>query len=95
VEIFQVGCYGEIVAQHRSVGLSFQYLGNAESRYRFALPKPTDCLGLPIGQHISVCAEIEGKNIVRSYTPTTLDDDKGHFDLVVKVSTLFFETSGN
>jgi len=29
--------------------------------------------------------EIEGKNIVRSYTPTTLDDDKGHFDLVVKV----------
>jgi len=57
-------------------------------RYRFALPKPTDCLGLPIGQHISVCAEIDGKNIVRSYTPTTLDDDKGHFDLVVKVADI-------
>lgn len=55
-------------------------------RYRFGLPKPTDCLGLPIGQHISVSAEIDGKSIVRSYTPTTLDDDKGHFDLVVKVS---------
>lgn len=23
---------------------------------------------------------------MRSYTPTTLDDDKGHFELVVKVS---------
>lgn len=33
-------------------------------------------------------AEIDGKQVVRSYTPTTLDDDKGHFDLVVKVSAL-------
>lgn len=32
-----------------------------------------------------MAAEIEGKQVVRSYTPTTLDDDKGHFDLVVKV----------
>lgn len=24
---------------------------------------------------------------MRSYTPTSLDDDKGHFELVVKVST--------
>jgi len=31
-------------------------------------------------------AEIDGKQVVRSYTPSTLDDDKGHFDLVVKVS---------
>jgi NAD(P)H-flavin reductase len=55
------------------------------ARYRFALPTPTDSLGLPIGQHISIGAEIDGKNVVRSYTPTTLDEDKGHFDLVVKV----------
>jgi len=52
--------------------------------YRFALPKPDDVLGLPIGQHISVSAEIAGKVITRSYTPTSSDDDKGHFDLVVK-----------
>lgn len=55
------------------------------TRYRFALPRASDSLGLPIGQHISVAAEINGKQVVRSYTPTTLDDDKGHFDLVVKV----------
>lgn len=42
-------------------------------------------LGLPIGQHISVQAEIGGKKISRSYTPTTLDgEDPGHFHLVVK-----------
>lgn len=61
-------------------------LSHNTALYRFALPRATDCLGLPIGQHVSVAAEIDGKQVVRSYTPTTLDEDKGHFDLVVKVS---------
>jgi len=52
--------------------------------YRFALPTPEATLGLPIGQHISVQAEIGGKQIMRSYTPTSSDDDKGHFDLLIK-----------
>ncbi|CAI2169529.1 12184_t:CDS:2 [Funneliformis geosporum] len=52
--------------------------------YRIGLPKPDDVLGLPIGQHISVQAEINGKLISRSYTPTSSDDDLGHFDLVIK-----------
>ncbi|KAG9031771.1 NADH-cytochrome b5 reductase, partial [Serendipita sp. 407] len=52
--------------------------------YRFGLPSPDDILGLPIGQHISVQAEINGKTITRSYTPTSSDDDRGHFDLMVK-----------
>jgi cytochrome-b5 reductase len=52
--------------------------------YRFALPHQNDVLGLPIGQHISVSAEIDGKEIMRSYTPTSSDDDLGHFDLLVK-----------
>ncbi|KAI9011126.1 NADH-cytochrome b5 reductase 1 [Gaertneriomyces semiglobifer] len=52
--------------------------------YRFALPHHEDALGLPTGQHISVSAEIDGKEIMRSYTPTSSDDEKGHFDLLVK-----------
>ncbi|KAI0824233.1 NADH-cytochrome b5 reductase [Trametes gibbosa] len=52
--------------------------------YRFALPHPEDVLGLPIGQHVSVSAEIGGKDIMRSYTPTSSDDNLGHFDLLVK-----------
>ncbi|KAI9287942.1 hypothetical protein BC943DRAFT_317457 [Umbelopsis sp. AD052] len=52
--------------------------------YRFGLPDRDDVLGLPIGQHISIMAEINGKQISRSYTPTSLDEDKGHFDLLIK-----------
>ena len=57
------------------------------SSYRFKLPHPEDVLGLPTGQHISVSAEINGKEVMRSYTPTSNDDDRGHFDLLVKVRT--------
>lgn len=52
--------------------------------YRFGLPKPTDRLGLPIGQHISIGATIDGKEIVRSYTPISTDDELGYFDLLIK-----------
>lgn len=54
--------------------------------YRFALPRPTDILGLPVGQHISLAATIPGqsKEIVRSYTPISSDHEAGYFDLLVK-----------
>ncbi|KAJ1974185.1 NADH-cytochrome b5 reductase [Dimargaris xerosporica] len=52
--------------------------------YRFALPHSTNLLGLPIGQHISVMASIDGKEVSRSYTPITNDDHPGHFDLLIK-----------
>ncbi|KAG5644722.1 hypothetical protein DXG03_007851 [Asterophora parasitica] len=52
--------------------------------YRFTLPHPQDVLGLPVGQHISVCAEINGKDVFRSYTPISNDDDRGYFDLLIK-----------
>lgn len=58
----------------------------SSSSYRFALPRPGDVLGLPIGQHISISAGINGKEITRSYTPTSSDDDLGYFDLLIKVS---------
>ncbi|KAF1835666.1 ferredoxin reductase-like protein [Decorospora gaudefroyi] len=54
--------------------------------YRFKLPRPTDILGLPIGQHISLAATLAGqpKEVVRSYTPITSDEDLGHVDLLIK-----------
>lgn len=54
--------------------------------YRFKLPRPTDILGLPIGQHISLAATIEGqpKEVVRSYTPISGDETAGYFDLLIK-----------
>lgn len=52
--------------------------------YRFQLPRPDDVLALPIGQHISVGVNVDGREISRNYTPISSDDDKGHFDLLVK-----------
>jgi len=54
--------------------------------YRFALPHSTDILGLPVGQHISLSATPQGaeKEVVRSYTPISSDEEKGHFDLMIK-----------
>lgn len=51
-------------------------------------------LGLPIGQHISLAAtldvtdqktgSVEKRQVVRSYTPISSDNDLGHFDLLIK-----------
>lgn len=52
--------------------------------YKFALPRSSDKLGLPIGQHITLTATIDGKEVTRSYTPISSDDDEGFFELLVK-----------
>lgn len=57
--------------------------------YRFALPSPNHLLGLPIGQHISIGAVLpqpDGghKEIVRSYTPVSGDEQPGFVDLLIK-----------
>ncbi|KAJ1732657.1 NADH-cytochrome b5 reductase [Coemansia sp. Benny D160-2] len=54
------------------------------ARYRFELPVPHAALGLPIGRHIQIMAVVDGKEVARSYTPTSTDNDKGFFELVVK-----------
>lgn len=61
-----------------------QHISSNTALYRFKLPRSNNILGLPIGQHISVQADVNGKNVQRSYTPTSSDDDHGFFDLVVK-----------
>lgn len=53
--------------------------------YRFSLPYKDDVLGLPTGQHISISADINGKQVTRSYTPISDRGDCGHFDLLIKV----------
>jgi nitrate reductase (NAD(P)H) len=53
--------------------------------FRFALPYEEQLLGLPVGKHIFLCATIDEKLCMRAYTPTSSVDEKGHFDLVVKI----------
>jgi cytochrome-b5 reductase len=54
-------------------------------RFRFALP-PRSKLGLPVGQHVSFkFTDCNGKDVMRSYTPVTGDETRGHVDFVIKV----------
>ncbi|TVY82117.1 NADH-cytochrome b5 reductase [Lachnellula suecica] len=54
-------------------------------RLVFKLPTEKTILGLPIGQHISIRAEVDGKTISRSYTPVSNNSDPGELRLVIKM----------
>ncbi|CAL4894138.1 unnamed protein product [Urochloa decumbens] len=61
-------------------------LSHNVARFKFVLPTPTSALGLPIGQHISCRGQdAAGEEVIKPYTPTTLDSDLGHFELVIKM----------
>lgn len=53
--------------------------------FRFALLSPDQILGLPIGKHIFLSANINGKLCIRAYTPVSSDDEVGFFELLIKV----------
>ncbi|KPI89685.1 putative NADH-cytochrome b5 reductase [Leptomonas seymouri] len=57
--------------------------------FRFALDKPGQTLGLPVGQHIVLRANCTtaGKTemVTHSYTPISSDDEKGYVDFMIKV----------
>lgn len=53
--------------------------------FRFGLPSEKHVLGLPVGKHISLSVKIDGKLVVRSYTPVSSDNDQGYVDLIIKV----------
>ena len=68
---------------------SFPLIGREELpansiRLRFGLPTNEMRLGLPVGQHVVLEADIDGK-VLRSYTPSSSPNRTGSFDLVVKV----------
>lgn len=53
-------------------------------RFVFQLPNPQDIIGLPIGQHVAIKANIDGKAVSRPYTPTSNNLDRGRLELVIK-----------
>lgn len=64
-------------------------LSHNVAKFTFALPTPTSVLGLPIGQHMSCKGKDSvGEDVIKPYTPTTLDSDLGYFELVIKVMFL-------
>lgn len=53
--------------------------------FRFNFPSSDQVLGLPVGKHIFVCANIDGKLCMRAYTPTSTVDEVGYFELLIKI----------
>ena len=52
--------------------------------YRFGLPDPERSLGLKPGTHVQIRAIVDKEECVKPYTPVSLADTKGHFDLLIK-----------
>lgn len=60
-------------------------LSHNTARFRFVLPTPNSFL-VPVGQHIRCRGkDSKGEEIIKPYTPITLDSDLGYFELVVKM----------
>ena len=54
-------------------------LSHDVKRFRFSFKKKSDILGLPIGQHITLkFTDSDGKEVLRSYTPVSSDENKGY-----------------
>ncbi|KAI5240957.1 cytochrome b5 reductase-like protein [Aureobasidium subglaciale] len=60
-------------------------LSSNSYRFVFKLPKKDSILGLPIGQHLSIRGNVDGKSVSRSYTPVSNNSDAGELRLVIKV----------
>jgi cytochrome-b5 reductase len=54
-------------------------------RFVFGLPHENSVLGLPTGQHIAIRHESDGKQLARSYTPTSSNKDRGRLELTIKI----------
>jgi cytochrome-b5 reductase len=54
-------------------------------RLTFTLPTTSTILGLPIGQHVTIKADVDGESVARSYTPVSNNSDRGILELVIKV----------
>lgn len=55
-------------------------------RFKFALQTEETVLGLPVGKHMNLrFTDSNGEVVERPYTPTSSDDELGHFILVIKI----------
>ncbi|KAK2612288.1 hypothetical protein QQS21_001714 [Conoideocrella luteorostrata] len=54
-------------------------------KFTFTLPTTSTVLGLPIGQHVAIKADVGKESVSRSYTPVSNNSDRGVLELVIKV----------
>ncbi|KAG6574353.1 NADH-cytochrome b5 reductase [Phytophthora cinnamomi] len=53
-------------------------------RVTFDLPTPDHEMGITTPSCLMACAKVDGKTVVRPYTPTNVNEEKGFLELVVK-----------
>lgn len=67
--------------------ISKQQVSHDSRIFRFALPAKELRLGLPVGKHVFLYAKVNGKTVVRAYTPISSNDEKdaGFVSFLIKV----------
>lgn len=78
---------GDTNALHRITLLNKIPVNHDTRIFRFALPSPNQVLGVPVGQHVGLSAQLgpEGEEVVRWYTPLSSTTDRGVLELLIKV----------
>jgi len=82
---------GPVLLENRDNKYSIELIKRTEISpdtriFRFKLPSDKHVLGLAPGKHVNLSAKIDGKLVVRSYTPVSSDEtDKGYVDFIIKV----------
>ncbi|KAI4754784.1 hypothetical protein D6C84_10476 [Aureobasidium pullulans] len=62
-----------------------EYLSETAVRLVFELPTKNTVIGLPIGQHVAIKAQVGSEMVSRSYTPTSNNSDPGILELVIRI----------
>ena len=77
-------------AQKKVTLVEKEKLSHNVTRFRFSLDAPDRLLGLPTGKHMLIRKSHKNKEgeeemVMRAYTPTTANETRGYFELVVKI----------
>lgn len=97
--VYSLGLFKASIALDKDKYVPFKLIEKEEissdvRKFRFALQSRSHILGLPIGQHITFKytekvkneeGELVERDVIRSYTPTTSNDEVGYVDFVIKV----------
>lgn len=59
-----------------------EFISPNTKRYRFSLEDPEQTTGLNVASCLVAKAVVDGKTVIRPYTPVTLNEQTGYFDLV-------------
>ena len=69
--------------------LSKELINHDVIKFVFELPSKDHILGTKSGQHFFIVANINNQEVYRKYTPISLENQKGSFDVIIKVNIYF------